>query len=1073
MMRWMVGSAVHFGRLVIAAAVAVMVVGVIQLRDAPVDTYPQFTPPTVQIQTEALGLSAAEVEQLITVPLEQDLLNGIPWLETITSESMPGLSSIDMVFEPGTDLLRARQMTQERLTQAHALPNVGSSPIMIQPLSSTGRVMMISLSSKALSTIDMSVLARWQIKPKLMGVPGVANVAIWGQHDRQLQVLVDPKRLAKNKVSLNQVIDTTGNALWVSPLTFVEASTPGTGGFVDTPNQRFGVQHVFPINTASQLSSVTIEDTGGKRLRLSDVANVVEDHQPPIGGAAVGDSEAVVLVVQKFPGMSTTEVTKAVEEAMTSLQPGLTDVTVNTKVFRPATFIQSALDNVAGLAIISLALVIAMLGLLFLSWRVALIGAVTVPLSLIAAGSVLLLTGTTFSALVLAGLVAALSVVIHNTVTSVEAIRRRLRDPSADQGSKVGHVVAATVDTWGPLTYATVALVLGVVPALLLTGTAGLLTGPMVASYLLAVLASLVVSLTVTPAMAVWLITPDTDGVRTPARRRASRLQGAMTRTGDRGLDAVSNFIHHPRRAYALIGVLVVAAFVAVPQFDRARLLPGLEDRDLLIKVNTMSGTSLSETSRITAAASQELRGVAGVDNVGVHAGRAVTSDQVVNVNSAEMWVHIKPAADLAATRKTIDEVMDGYPGVAHTLSTYTGERLAAAQAGPDRPVVVRVYGPDLPTLKAQAEKVRGVLSSISGVRDARAQVLVEEPSLQVQVDLAKAQHYGIRPGDVRRAAGTLLSGLPVGNTYEEQKIFDVVVWSNETSRHSIANVENLAIDLPAGGSVPLKAVAKVRLAPFPISISHRDVSRSLDVTADVGDRDVAAVQDDVTNRLAAMRFPLEYRAEVSPGSADSAQPTRATIGFMLAAAIAIFLLLQAATSSWRLGAVLLLTLPLAAAGGLAAGAPGDNIASLGGVLGLLAVLALAIRANLLLFRRFQDLRLAGTARAAGTAGRAGTADARSDRDLVIRGTWEQAWPVLTTALITAAAFLPFAVSGSIAGAEILHPMAVVVLGGLLTSTALTLLILPVLYLVLGSGRQGSASAASGAPAASAGPAAP
>lgn len=1053
MMRWIVGSALHFGRLVIAGAIAVIVLGVVQLRDAPVDTYPQFTPPTVQIQTEALGLSAAEVEQLITVPLEQDLLNGIPWLDNITSESMPGLSSIDLVFESGTDLLQARQMTQERLTQAHALPNVGSSPIMIQPLSSTGRVMMIGLSSKSLSLIDMSVLARWQIKPKLMGVPGVANVAIWGQRDRQLQVLVDPDLLAKNGVSLNQVIDTTGNALWVSPLTFVEASTPGTGGFVDTPNQRFGVQHVFPITTATQLSSVTIEDTGGKRLRLSDVASVVEDHQPLIGDAAVGDSGALVLVVQKFPGTNTLEVTKAIEDAMASLQPGLTDVQINTKVFRPAGFIESALGNVSVGALVSLLLAVLLLGLLFASWQAAVIGVVTMPLALITASSVLYLRGTTFSAVVLAGLVAALSVVIHSTVSTVDGIGRRLHEPSAAQGSKVELIVAATVGTWGPLTYATIVLALAVAPALLLTGTAGMFASSLVASYLLAVLASLVVSLTVIPAMAMWLFA---DERRAPARQPASRVRSALTPIRSRVVATVTGFIGRPRRAYALVGILALAGLAVAPLLGSAPLLPGLQDRDLLIKVETMPGTSLSETNRITAAASQELRALDGVDTVGVHTGRAVASDQVANVNSAEMWVHVAPSADLAATTATIQKVMNGYPGVGHTVSTYAGDRITAAESGPTRPVVVRVFGPDLTVLKKQAEAVRGVLSSISGIREARPQTLVEEPSLQVEVDLVKALRYGIRPGDVRRAAGTLLSGLPVGNTYEEQKIFDVVVWGNESARHSIADVENLAIDLPHGGSVPLKAIARVQIVPFPTVISHQDVSRTLDVTADISGRDVAAVQADVMSRIQAMSFPLEYRAEVTPGSTESTQPTGAALGYMLAAAIAIFLFLQAAASSWRLGAVLLLTLPLAGVGGLAAAALGDGISSLGGMLGLLAVLGLALRSNLLLVRRFQDLRLQDTG---------------PDRDLVIRGTREQAKPVLITALTTAAAFVPFAVSGSIAGAEILHPMAVVVLGGLVTSTALTLLILPVLYLTFASRRQAPAGAASGTlPAASAGP---
>jgi len=287
---------------VVALAAALLVVGIIQLPSMPVDVLPEFTPPYVEVQTEALGLSAEEVEQLITLGMEQDLLNGVPWLKTIQSKSAPGLSSIMMTFDPGTDLVRARQMVTERMAQAFALPHVSKPPTMLQPLSSTGRVMMIGLSSKDVSLIQMGVLARWTIAPRLMGVPGVANVAIWGQRDRQLQVQVDPKRLQDQHVSLLQVLETTANSLWVSSLSFVEASTPGTGGFIDTAQQRLGIRHISPIITAEGLAQVPVEDS---TLRLGDVANVVEDHQPLIGDAITNDGPSILLVVEKFPGANT------------------------------------------------------------------------------------------------------------------------------------------------------------------------------------------------------------------------------------------------------------------------------------------------------------------------------------------------------------------------------------------------------------------------------------------------------------------------------------------------------------------------------------------------------------------------------------------------------------------------------------------------------------------------------------------------------------------------------------------------------------------------------------------------
>ena len=295
------------------------------------DALPEFTPTVVEVQTEALGLSAEEMEQLITVPLEQDLLNGVAWMESIRSQSVPGLSSIVMEFEPGTDLYRARQVVQERLNEAHALPNVSRVPAMLQPQSSSSRALMIGVRSDTLTPIELGVLARWNIVPRLTGVAGVSNVVIWGQKERQLQVQVDPQRLADAGVTLDQVISSTGNALWASPLTFLEASTPGTGGFIDQNNQRLGIQHISPIKTAEELAQVTIEvpeggagaAVGGAPLRLGDVADVVEDHQPLIGDAVVDGGDGLILVVEKLPGVSTKEVTEGVEEALESMSAGL------------------------------------------------------------------------------------------------------------------------------------------------------------------------------------------------------------------------------------------------------------------------------------------------------------------------------------------------------------------------------------------------------------------------------------------------------------------------------------------------------------------------------------------------------------------------------------------------------------------------------------------------------------------------------------------------------------------------------------------------------------------------------
>jgi Cu/Ag efflux pump CusA len=428
MMAWIVGSTLKYRRLVLAVAVVLLAVGIVGLRDTPVEALPDFGPVRVEVQTEALGLSAEEVENLITNPMEQEFFNGIPWLQQLRSDSLPGLSRLDMVFEPGTDPIRARQVVQERLTMVRALPAVSKSPAVIQPKSTTSRLMIIGLSSKDVSLIDMSVLARWNIRQRLISVPGVASVSIWGLRDRQLQVLVDPDRLRTNGVSLDAVVRSAGNAMWSSPLTFVEASTPGTGGFIDNANQRIEIQHKQPIKSAGELAQVAVDGAEKKGLRLGDVARVVEDHPLLIGDSvSTNDDHGLLLVVERFPDASVTKLTRDVDEAIDGLRPGLTGIQVDTSLFRAASFLDSARDNLGTTLIIGLILLALVLGAFLFNWRAALISLVSILLSLVVATLVLSQFGFVLNIAIVAGLVMALAVLIDDATIDVENIRRRLR----------------------------------------------------------------------------------------------------------------------------------------------------------------------------------------------------------------------------------------------------------------------------------------------------------------------------------------------------------------------------------------------------------------------------------------------------------------------------------------------------------------------------------------------------------------------------------------------------------------------------------------------------------------------
>ena len=443
MMSAIVRWTLQFRLLVLAVAAGILALGLTNLPSMSVDAFPEFAPPQVEIQTEALGLSAAEVEQLVTSPMEADLLNGVAWVEAIRSKSVPGLSSIQMVFKPGTDLFRARQLVSERLTQARALPNVSAAPVLMQPLSSTSRVMMIRLTSKDMSAIDMSVLARWTMKPGLLAVPGVANVAIWGLRDQQLQVLVDPAQLEAKGVTLDEVIKTTGNSVWVSPLSYLEASTPGTGGFFETGHQRIGVQHVLPITTPEDLGEVPIQGAAGNLL-LKDVATVATDHQPLIGDALLSNEAELLLVIEKFPETNTMDVTRGVDEVLRELQPGLPGIAIDTSVYRQASFIDEEVGTLGAALLVTLLLIVGMFGAFFRSWRTALISLITIPVSLTAAALVLDWRGTGMNTMVMAGLVLALAVIVGDVAEDLSSIARarsagaRADRTSGDAGPDAG-----------------------------------------------------------------------------------------------------------------------------------------------------------------------------------------------------------------------------------------------------------------------------------------------------------------------------------------------------------------------------------------------------------------------------------------------------------------------------------------------------------------------------------------------------------------------------------------------------------------------------------------------------------
>ncbi len=1038
MIRRSLNASIRFRVAVAAAAVAVLGAGAMQLSDAPRDVYPEFDPPTVEIQTEALGLSAAEVEQLITAPLEADLLNGVAWVDDIQSESVLGLSSVTMVFEPGTDLYRARQAVQERLAQAHALPNVSKPPQMLQPKSSSSRTMMIGLGSSSLSLIELSQLARWTVKPRLQGVEGVANVTTFGNRERQLQVQVDPQKLADKNVTLQQVVESTGNSLWVSPLTFLEASTPGTGGFIETQNQRLGIRHVSPIESAADLAKIAIVGTGGAAapggsgsgsgptLTLADVATVVEDHQPLIGDAQLDSGQGIILVVEKLREANTVEVTEGIEAALANLKPALRDVTVDTSIYQPAKYVRAGSDNLTKTVAAGGILALALLLLLFLSWRAAVVVAAAVSTSLLGAVLVLLWRGESLNMLVLAGLAVALAVVVDDAVSATDRIVRRLRDAGPD-APVASTIVSALGELRGALAFATVFVLLPVLPAFFMDDLFGYFGRPLAISYGLAVLVSMLAALTVTPALAALLFRN--------ARQAgtASRASAGLERRYTAGLGRA---VVSKRKALTVTAVLAVVGFAALPALASSEM-PGLDERDFLIELDGPPGASLAEMNRMTAAMAAELKAIPGVRSVASHAGRAITGDQVKTVSSAEMWVGLDDSASPGRATKAMKAALGNYPTIDADLMTYQQYALKDVGSHSDGDLVVRVYGHNEAVLAEKASELGRQLDRIDGVSGLTVELPIPEKTLEVEVNLEKAAEYGVKPGDVRRSAALLLAGVEVGALYYDQRVFEVVVWGTPEVRKNPTDVRNLLIETPNKGLIPLSEVAEVRDSVSPNVIEREGAFRRIDIIATVTGRGVDAVASEMRTTIANTSFPLEYRAELLGDYVEqSADDNRLMLlgGFAL---LSMLLLLQACFGSWRLGTLLFITLPVSLTGGLFAAFAAAGSPSVGATVGLIAVLGLATRNGIVLLRRCQQLQR-----------REGV---EFGPELVATAARERLAPTVISAVVTAAAFLPVLVIGDGAGHELLYPMAVVVLCGLLTATAVSLFVVPLLYLLIGS----------------------
>jgi len=861
-------------------------------------------------------------------------------------------------------------------------------------------------------------------------VPGVANVAIWNERLQLMNVQVEPARMAGKGVTLDQVMETTADAVDSGLLRFSTGSVIGTGGTIESANQRLPVRNVLPIVTPADLAKVPVKGAdqptkGGRPPTLGDVAVVAQTHQPLIGDAVINSEPGILLVVEKLPWANTLELTSGVEAAIAELQPGLPDVTFDTHVFQQADFVKLAISNLSQSLLLGFLLVVAILMLFLFEWRVALISLLTIPLSLVATLLVLHLTGATINTMTLAGLVIALGAVVDDAIIDAENIVRRLRERrlSGSTESTASVILHASLEVRSPIVYATLIIVAAAIPVFLLQGLTGAFFRPLAVSYTLAIVASMAVALTLTPALCLILLRS------APIERRTS----PVVRWLQRGyVAALGRIAIRPRGVYAAAAVVtVLGAFVGSGLGQS--LFPAFQERDFLMHWVGVPGTSDAETARTTTAVSKQIRAVPGVRSFGAHIGQALLGEEVFGVNFGENWISLDPNADYTKARDDIDAIAATYPGLFAEVQTYLDERVEEVLTGGKEPIIVRVYGEDLKVLRSKSAEILKLLASIPGVKGAHTDISQDVPQVQVRVKLDAAEKVGLKPGDVRRAAATLVAGEEVGDIFRAGRAYDVVVWSTPETRSNVTALEQLPIDTPSGARVKLKDVASVTVEPNPNAIERQGDSRRLDVGAGVEGRDLGSVVTELNAKLAGVSFPRGYHAEVLGEYQERQTAQSRLLTSAVVAGLLILLLLQTSFRSWRLAVLVFLTLPMALVGGVLAAWLAGGILSLGSLVGFFTVFGIAARNGILLINHYQHLEQ--------------EEGMEFGLPLVIRGAKERLAPILMTTLATGLALVPLVVLGSRPGHEIEHPLAVVILGGLVTSTLLSLFVVPSIYL--------------------------
>ncbi|MEO8163866.1 MAG: efflux RND transporter permease subunit [Betaproteobacteria bacterium] len=1026
MISYIVRQSIRYPGVIVALALTIVIYGLFTLSRAHLDVFPEFSPSQVVIQTEAPGLSAELVETQVSQPLENALL-GLSGLQNLRSQSIPGLSVLHVYFQDGTDIFRNRQVVSERLgSLASQLPH-GIVPAMTPLTSSASTVLGIGVTSGKRTLMELRTLVDWIIRPHLLAVHGVAEVNVFGGDVRQWQIQVDPEKLNRFGVALGDVVLAARRATGVAG-----------AGFIQTPNQHILLQVNAQPDAVAEVARAVLVYRDGRAVRIGDVAQVMEASAPSIGAAAIDGKPGVFMMVQGQLGANTHAVTQALEAAVAELKPLLEQegVALHAQLFRPANFIETAVRNVQRDILIGSLLVVLVLFLFLFNTRTALICATAIPVSLLAAVLVLDYFNVALNIMVMGGLAIALGEVVDDAIIDTENIFRRLRlNRALPQPRPVRDVVlAASVEVRSSVVYATFIVALVFVPLLTLGGVAGKLFAPLGLAYIFAILASLVMAVTLTPALCYLLL----------ARAELSAADPPFVRwLKPRYLGLLGRIERYPGRVIGASGIVIAFGIGLLPLFS-GQFIPALREGHYILHMSAVPGTSEAESLRIGRNVSQAIGSIKGVQSVVQWVGRAKNGADTFGTHYSEFEVEIGPLPGkeqiriLREMRATLEGKRGGaFPGVTFAVNTFLTERIEETITGYAAPFVVNLYGASLDLLDRDALAIAAVLAEVPGARDVQIQAQPGAPQLSIRLRHERVAALGLQPLDVLEAIQTAYEGTQAAQIFLGNQAIDLVVVLDPARRNRISEVSALPLRNLDGRLIRLGDVADIQMTGGRYKILHDAGRRIQTVTAGVEGRDVEQFARDARTRIRSQALLSAGNYAVYAGTAQAqAQARTDLLLHSLLAGTGILLLLYIAFNNLHNLLITCVNLPFALIGGVVAVLASGGWMSLGSLVGFVTLFGITLRNSIMLVSHYQHLveveRLPWNAETA------------------MRGAAERLPSILMTALVTALALMPLALGSGEPGREIEGPMATIIVGGLATSTLLNLLVLPAILLHFG-----------------------